>query len=113
GGVSATITVLRTTVTNTTVTVNYSAANGSATDGSDFISQLGTLTFTNGETAKTFTVPIIDDTTIEGDETVLLTLFSPGGQATIGTPGAAVLTISDNDGSLIVPAGTALISESF
>ncbi len=112
GGVNATITVLRTTVTNTIVSVNYSVANGTATDGSDYIGQINTLTFTNGEISKTFTVSIIDDTSIEGDETVLLNLFSPSGASTIISPGAAVLTIVDNDGSLIVPAGSALISES-
>ncbi len=111
-GVTATITVLRTTVTNTTVSVNYSASDGTARDTQDYVSTSGVLTFTNGETAKTFTVSIIDDTLIEGDETVLLSLFSPSGQATVVSPGAAVLTIVDNDGSLIVAAGSALVSES-
>lgn len=111
-GVSATITVLRTAVTNTTVSVNYTTADGTAADGQDYSGSFGTLTFTNGETAKSFTVPLIDDTAIEGDETVLLTLSSPSPGSAIVNPGAAVLRILDNDGSLIVPAGSALISES-
>src|SRR5262249_23166280 len=36
----------------------------------------------------------------------------PTGQAGLLTPSAAVLTIVDNDGSLIAPAGVALIGES-
>lgn len=111
-GVSATITVLRTTVTNTTVSVNYATANGTATIGEDYTGAFGVLTFTNGETAKTFTISIIDDTAIEGDETVLLTLLAPTPGSVIVNPGAAVLTILDNDGSLIVPAGSALLFES-
>jgi uncharacterized repeat protein (TIGR01451 family)/uncharacterized delta-60 repeat protein len=111
-GVTATITVLRTIVTNTIVSVNYTTANGTATDGQDYSSTLGTLTFTNGETAKTFSISLIDDTAIEGDETVLLTLSSASPGSAIVNPGAAVLKIMDNDGSLIVPAGSALISES-
>ena len=111
-GVNATITVLRTTVTNTTVSVNYRTSDGTAREGLDYVNASGVLTFTNGETAKTFVVPVIDDTSIEGDETVLINLFLPSGQATITSPGAAVLTIVDNDGSLVVPAGSALESES-
>jgi hypothetical protein len=111
-GVNMNITVLRTIVTNTTVSVNYATANGTATDGQDYVGASGVLTFTNGETAKTITVLIIDDTVIEGDESVLLTLSSPSPGSAIINPGAAILTIRDNDGSLIVPAGSALISES-
>ncbi|MEO6033813.1 MAG: Calx-beta domain-containing protein, partial [Verrucomicrobiota bacterium] len=111
-GVSATITVLRTTVTNTTVSVNYRTTDGTAREGLDYLNASGVLIFTNGETARTFVVPVIDDTLIEGDETVLISLFAPSGQSTIISPGAAVLTIVDNDGSVILPAGSALESES-
>jgi uncharacterized repeat protein (TIGR01451 family) len=43
---------------------------------------------------------------------VLLNLSSPVGQASLIAPSAATLTIVDNDGSLIVPAGAAITSES-
>src|SRR5262249_33208196 len=106
-GVSATITVFRSGALTNTVSVNFSTADGTATAGSDYFPTNGTLTFTNGETSKSFTVQIIDDTIIEGDETVLLSLSNPVGQASLINPSAAVLTISDNDGSLIVAAGSA------
>src|SRR5262249_27254277 len=48
----------------------------------------GILTFGPGETSKSFTVPITDDTILEPNETVNLIL---GGQTT------AVLTILEND----------------
>src|SRR4030095_15375590 len=57
-----------------------------------------TVSFAAGDTAnKTVTIPILDDTTFEGNETVNLTLTNPTGGATLGTPSTAVLTITDNE----------------
>ncbi len=110
-GVSATITVLRTAVTNSLVTVDFATQNGTATAGSDYFATNGTLTFLPGEVSKTFKVGVIDDTLIEGDETVLLSLSNPTGQGSLLAPNAAVLTIVDNDGSLILAAGSALTAD--
>ena len=112
GGVSTTITVLRTGVLTNTVSVNYATQDGTAQSGQRYVGTSGTLLFTNGETSKTFTIQVIDDTIIEGDQTVLLTLSNPTGQSSLVSPSAAVLTIQDNDGSLISAAGASLISES-
>jgi uncharacterized delta-60 repeat protein/uncharacterized repeat protein (TIGR01451 family) len=111
-GVSAAITVRRSGVLTNTVSVSYSTANGSAVDGVNYIGVSGTLTFTNGETTKTFNVQVIDDSVIRGDRTVLLSLSRPFGQVSLQPPSAAVLTIKEADGSLIVPAGAALLTES-
>lgn len=110
-GVAATITVQRTGVLTNTVTVAYSTSDGTATNGMDYLATSGTLTFTNGETAKTFTVTVIDDTIVEGAETVLLKLTNPTDQASLLTPNAATLTIVDNDGGSILPAGVLLTAE--
>jgi uncharacterized delta-60 repeat protein/uncharacterized repeat protein (TIGR01451 family) len=111
-GVSATITVRRTGFTNSTVAINYATADGTGQAGANYVPASGTLTFTNGETTKTFNVGIIDDSTVNGDKTVLLSLSSPVGNVVLLNPNAAVLTIIETDGSLVVPAGTALTSES-
>jgi uncharacterized repeat protein (TIGR01451 family) len=110
-GVQAVITVVRSNVLTNTVSVSYTTQDGTAVAGQDYVTASGTLVFTNGQTAKTFTVTVIDDTLIEGDETVLLALLNPVGQASLVGPSAATLTIMDNDGSMIIPASAALISE--
>ncbi len=62
--------------------------------------------------SQTFTVTIIDNNVIDGNQTVNLTLSSPSLSSTLLNPNSATLTIIDNDGSLILPAGAALTSES-
>ena len=97
GTASVTITVIRTDGTASKVTVNYATSNGTATAGSDYTAKSGTLSFAAGQTSKTFTIPIINDTLHESDETVNLTLSNPTGGATLGIQDTAVLTIIDND----------------
>lgn len=77
--------------------VNYSVTSGTAIAGSDFTVSSGVMNFADGETFQYFTVPIINDTLNELDETVLLSLSSPSGGALLLSPSNAVLTITDND----------------
>src|SRR5262249_15116671 len=79
------------------VSVNYATSNGTATAGSDYTATSGTLIFGDGETSKTFTIPITNDTAVESDETVNLTLSDPTGGASLGSPASAVLTIHSDD----------------
>ena len=60
-----------------TVTVGYATSNGSATAGSDYTGTSGRLTFAAHETAKTVSVPVLDDAHDEGTETVGFTLSNP------------------------------------
>jgi uncharacterized delta-60 repeat protein len=93
---NATITVTRASATNGTVTVSYSTAGITATAGQDYQNASGVLIFGPGETNKTFSVPILDDALVEGNEMVQLSLSGPGGGAVLGQATAA-LTIVDND----------------
>jgi Zn-dependent metalloprotease len=95
---SATITVTRSINSEPTITVNYQATAGTATAGSDFTATSGTLSWADGDgAAKSFTVPLLNDTTHENDETLTLTLSNPTGGASLGTPASATLTIVDDD----------------
>jgi hypothetical protein len=60
----------------------------------------GTLAFADGSATATITVSPTDDTTVEADETVLLTVTAEGGSALgydVGTPSAATGTILNDD----------------
>jgi Ca2+-binding RTX toxin-like protein len=97
-GVQATLTVVRTGGSDGAVTVRLATANGTATAGNDYTSVNTTISFADGDTtAKTINVPISDDTLVESNETVRLTLSNPTGGATLGTQNTATLTIINDD----------------
>ncbi len=111
-GGSVTITVLRSNYTNNLVSANFATADGTGQAGVNYFPTNGTLTFTNGETAKSFAVQLKDNGVVDGDHTVLLSLDNVVGNAVLTDPAAATLTVVEADGSLVVPAGAALIAES-
>ena len=82
------------------VTVDWATADGPSPDGaaagSDYTAGSGTLTFAAGETSKTVTVAVLDDSADEISETVTVTLSNASG-AGIGD-GGATGTLADNDG---------------
>ncbi len=77
--------------------VEYAASDGTAAAGLDYVAATGALVFAVGVTQREFSVSILGDGELEGDETLLLTLGNPGGGATIGEPGAAILSIADDE----------------
>lgn len=111
-GVATNITVVRTDNTNLTSTVSFATADGTAVAGTDYVATNGILTFTNGVTSQTFALRVIATTSEQPDKTVLISLSNPT-NGILAAPSAAILTIRDNSGSLVVPAGSALVSESY
>ncbi|HEY6806774.1 MAG TPA: Calx-beta domain-containing protein [Pyrinomonadaceae bacterium] len=80
------------------ISVDYAVTSQSATEGNDFPATHGTVTFADGETSKTFSVPVIDDSLDEPTtETAKVSLSSSGDLDVISSQGVATLIITDND----------------
>jgi len=58
----------------------------------------GTLNWSDGDTStKTISIPIINDSAYEGNETFTVTLSNPIGGATLGSPSSTTVTIIDDE----------------
>jgi uncharacterized repeat protein (TIGR01451 family) len=91
------VTVTRSGSTASPASVNYTVGGGGAVSPSDFVAASGTLSFATGETFKTFSVSIVDDLYVEGNETVNLSLSVPSSGVFLGSPNTATLTIFNDD----------------
>ena len=89
--------VTRTGGTEGSATVQYATSPVTATAGVDYTPVSGTLTFAAGETSRWIDIPISNDATIEPDETLRVTLSSPGGNATLGSITTCTVTILNDD----------------
>lgn len=92
---SLSFTVNRVGSTSASITVSYSLS-GSATAGADYAALSGSVTIPAGASAATVVVTPLDDSTVEGTETVVLTLQS-GSTYVIGVPNSANVDLVDND----------------
>ncbi|WP_080603267.1 SBBP repeat-containing protein, partial [Microcystis aeruginosa] len=88
-------TFTRTGSTTNPLTINYSIG-GTATNGTDYASIPTGITFAAGLSTATVTVNPTNDTAVENNETVALTLASGTGY-TIGTATAVTGTITNDD----------------
>ncbi len=98
GADTGTFTVTRTGGTSGNLVVSLSVT-GSATSGTDYTGLSGgptTVTILAGQSSKTITITPVDDTAVEGSETVVAEVVAGTGY-TVGTPSSATVTIADND----------------
>jgi glucose/arabinose dehydrogenase len=94
---NASITVLRSGDDLTkTSSINYATIAETATAGVDYIETAGTITFDPGETSKQITIPILNDSLAEQDETFGLVIDEPEG-ADLGIQRTLGITIQDDD----------------
>ena len=95
--VDVVITVIRTDGAVGTISADYAIVPGTATEGRDYLvgSNTGTLVFEEGETEKTFTIKIADDSQVEDDfETIKLILEA---SCCLGELNTALIEIEDDD----------------
>lgn len=91
------------------LTINFSVG-GSATFGSDysqsgaasFNASAGSVTILNGSSTATITLTPTGDSTLEANESILLTLTGGSGYVA-GSPGSATTTINNDDTLAITP----------
>ncbi|MCW9018142.1 MAG: DUF5011 domain-containing protein, partial [Kangiellaceae bacterium] len=96
------VTVVRSGGSFGEVSVDVVSQNDSAIAGEDYQSVNQTLTFTDGETAKTITVSLIDDSTYEGNETFTLQLVNSTGTE-LSSQMLSTVIIAEDDA--VPPAG--------
>ncbi|HEU0009181.1 MAG TPA: Calx-beta domain-containing protein [Verrucomicrobiae bacterium] len=87
------------------VSVDYAITAGTATDGSDFTASTGTLNFAPGDTVKTLPLQLLDDSTLEPSETILIALSNPDG-ALLGSLTNQTFTILDDDAPVVSISST-------
>jgi hypothetical protein len=110
GGTDLVYTFTRSNVSGGALTVNFSVG-GDATLGTDytqsgadtFTSSAGTLTFGAADSTVTVIIDPSPDTTVESDETVILTVVSGVGY-NVGSPTSATGTITNDDHELSINA---------
>uniref|UniRef100_UPI002492ABFF Calx-beta domain-containing protein n=1 Tax=Aquimarina aggregata TaxID=1642818 RepID=UPI002492ABFF len=81
---------------STATTINYSVS-GTAVSNEDFTALNGVITIAAGNTSGTIDVAVLDDTEVEGIESVVVTLMSTNNAVLIGTVNEATVNINDND----------------
>ena len=81
GSTSLTFTVRLNPPRGEVVTVNWGVTGGTATSSDYTGSTSGTLTFNSGDLTKPVVISVVGDTTVEPDETVIVTLNNPSPNA--------------------------------
>lgn len=93
---AVTIDVTLTPAAGEEVTAQFAVTGGTATADEDYVLLPGSVVFPAGVTLQTIAVAIVDNTTFEPPETIVLELQAPL-NADLGEPGFHVLTIEDDD----------------
>ncbi len=81
------------------------AVSGTATNGTDYSTLAGNVAFAAGQATTVATITPMDDSLVEGSETVTVTVQSGAGYD-VGSPGSATVTIADNDSAPAAPPPT-------
>ncbi|MYI19633.1 MAG: hypothetical protein F4121_05985, partial [Acidimicrobiia bacterium] len=115
GNAAVMFTVTLDAASSNDVTVDYATSDGTATAGEDYTAVSGTLTVPAGETAAKISVPVLDDSLDEPDETFTLTLS--GAQNAVAPRGPITATIVDDEigpsitvDDLVVPASSEVVT---
>ncbi len=104
-GLKLNINVVRTGARLTPVTVDFNTTDGTAGSTNDYRGTNGTLTFLPNVAFKTISIPIANDTIVDGNETFMVSLSNPQGGALLGSLTNTTVTILDNDKGGVISFG--------
>ncbi len=111
GGTNAYLTVVRTDGSSGSVSVNYTTVSGTGLPGTNYVTTSGTVNFADEITSQTFSIPLIDNSLVQGTVNFSVQLFNPSGGATLVTPTNANVAILDNDVGVSFVNATNYVSE--
>jgi subtilase family serine protease len=95
GPVAGVFTVTRSGNMNSTLTVSYSLS-GTAQRGTDYVTIPTTVTIPSGSPSAQVTITPIDDSIVESNESVILTIVASSGYM-VGSPSNSAVTIVSDD----------------
>ena len=111
GTATVTLTLDEAPATGVTVVVPITVTPGTGLGTTEYSGVPASVTFNAGDTSKTFTVTAVQDTIVETDEELTLSLgMLPTGYVT-GTNGSVVITVMDDDDArweLLILAGSSI-----
>mgnify|MGYP000574665042 CR=1 FL=1 len=109
---SVALTVYLSAASSNNITVNYAVTGTATGSGTDYTLANGSLTINAGATSGTITIAdIVDDESIEGNETVIITLSGPS-NAVLGSDSVHTYIIKDNDGIPAIEFSTTASADS-
>lgn len=84
------------------ITLDYATSDVSATAGSDYTSTSGSLSISKGDTSASISVPVLDDSIYEGDETATITLSNISNSSVRFLDAVGTLTITEDEPAPVV-----------
>ncbi len=108
---TAKVIVRRTGGSASGIVVHFATTDGTGVAGTDYQDASGDLTFGAGQSSQTVAIPVLDNPAVSGDKTVDLALSSPTGNAVLGSPSTATLTLTSPDPLIQFSAATYKVNE--
>jgi uncharacterized delta-60 repeat protein len=105
-GGNATVTVVRTNGTTGSISVGYATVPGTALPGVSYQTTSGTLTFNDGDTNKSFSIPLIYQNNAQPVVALSVVLSNPSGGVALAAPTNSTVTILNTNTVFYFAAAT-------
>jgi len=102
---TASVNVLRPSGTTGQVSVSYATSDDGARAGIDYVATSGTLTFADGVSSATISIPLINNSALDGERLFHVSLTNPTDGVAIAIPNPTIVSILDDEGSTPTDSG--------